>query len=175
MYIVNHAFCTHIYIGKFDAARDKQARLFIDRDATHFRHILNWLRDGGLSWTAESSGLQPHELKQLSVEANYYRLNGLVEAIDKAAAHKSDGKDDNEAYIFVSAHSKASFDLPKAFNAIIKFKSLGFRQIKSTPAADYMFSVVLHSKSPKSGWKEQFDSLKKQYDFCHLTKCLRSY
>ena len=35
-----------MFSGRHSTAIDEDGRYFIDRDGTHFRHILNFLRDG---------------------------------------------------------------------------------------------------------------------------------
>ena len=35
-----------MFSGRHNTERDKDGRYFIDRDGTHFRYILNYLRDG---------------------------------------------------------------------------------------------------------------------------------
>ena len=47
-------------------------RIFIDRDGKHFRHILNYLRDGSVP------ALNPPDQAQLIIEAGYYKLPDLV-------------------------------------------------------------------------------------------------
>jgi len=42
--------------------------VFVDRDGKHFRHVLNWLRDGAIPVMSES------EYQQLLREAEYYQL-----------------------------------------------------------------------------------------------------
>lgn len=49
---------------------------FIDRDGTHFRYILNYLRDGHV--VLPESAVQK---KELLIEANFYQLDGLVSYI----------------------------------------------------------------------------------------------
>ncbi|KAF3796149.1 interacting protein [Nymphaea thermarum] len=49
--------------------------IFVDRDGTHFRHILNWLRDGVVPILKDS------EYPELVREAEYYQLLGLMENI----------------------------------------------------------------------------------------------
>ncbi|XP_058722664.1 FH protein interacting protein FIP2-like isoform X2 [Vicia villosa] len=49
--------------------------VFVDRDGTHFRHILNWLRDGVVPTLEEA------EYAELLREAEYYQLLGLVDGI----------------------------------------------------------------------------------------------
>lgn len=42
--------------------------VFVDRDGEHFRHVLNWLRDGAIAVLSES------DYQQLLREAEYYQL-----------------------------------------------------------------------------------------------------
>jgi len=49
--------------------------IFIDRDGTHFRHIINYLRDNTVP------SLNASELEQLLTEANFYQLNDLAAAL----------------------------------------------------------------------------------------------
>lgn len=53
---------------------------FIDRDPTHFRYILNYLR-GAVVLPRDRRAL--HELR---VEADFYSLRGLVSAVDNLLA-----------------------------------------------------------------------------------------
>jgi hypothetical protein len=55
--------------------RDSAGNVFIDRDGTHFRHILNYLRCGALP------NLPPEARKELILEADFYQISGLVEAL----------------------------------------------------------------------------------------------
>ncbi|XP_021826801.1 FH protein interacting protein FIP2-like [Prunus avium] len=50
--------------------------VFIDRDGTHFRHILNWLRDGTVPLLEERC-----KYSELLREAEYFQLVGLTEEI----------------------------------------------------------------------------------------------
>lgn len=45
-----------------------QGVVFVDRDGKHFRHILNWLRDGIIPILIEA------EYQELLREAEYYQL-----------------------------------------------------------------------------------------------------
>ena len=47
--------------------------IFIDRDATHFRHILNYLRDGEVP-----NYLTPADVDQLIREAKFYEMTEMV-------------------------------------------------------------------------------------------------
>jgi uncharacterized protein YjbI with pentapeptide repeats len=61
--------------------------VFIDRDGTHFRHILNWLRDEVVP-TMDIAAYQ-----ELLREAEYYQLTGLIEALTPLLCKKDE--DDN--------------------------------------------------------------------------------
>jgi hypothetical protein len=49
--------------------------IFIDRDATHFRHILNYLREGLVP------SLNSSDMDQLISEADHYKLTDLIAAL----------------------------------------------------------------------------------------------
>ncbi|CAN7006248.1 FH protein interacting protein FIP2 [Brassica rapa] len=53
----------------------KTGYVFIDRDGKHFRHILNWLRDG------IAPTLSDPDCSELLREADYYQLLGLKEIL----------------------------------------------------------------------------------------------
>lgn len=57
---------------------DMSNALFIDRDPQHFRHILNYLRDGSIPLTRSNDDQQ---LLEILKEAQYYSIEGLVEKI----------------------------------------------------------------------------------------------
>lgn len=58
---------------------EEDGTFFLDRDGTYFRHILNFLRDG---FQPDTLPQEEVVLKQIQAEANYYQLNGLVEAVE---------------------------------------------------------------------------------------------
>ena len=58
-----------MFSGKFNLQVDIKGRYFIDRDYTHFRKILNYLRTGQLI-----TPLTSKEAKKLLLEAEYYNL-----------------------------------------------------------------------------------------------------
>lgn len=71
-----------MFSGNFNLVRDDQDRVFIDRDGTHFRHILNFLRSGGdcvKTCTALDDKRIRHEVRE---EAEFYGLEDLVQFID---------------------------------------------------------------------------------------------
>ena len=65
-----------MFSGKFDTQPSEDGLFFIDRDGTHFRFILNFLRDGKLILP---EGATFH--KELEAEATFYQIQGLVEEL----------------------------------------------------------------------------------------------
>eukprot|EP00457_Paulinella_chromatophora_P005211 gb/GEZN01005225.1/.p1 GENE.gb/GEZN01005225.1/~~gb/GEZN01005225.1/.p1 ORF type:complete len:476 (-),score=86.17 gb/GEZN01005225.1/:101-1528(-) len=78
------SFFASMFSGRFPIIWDKQDRIFIDRDGTYFRYILNYLRDGGAGWKASDLDLNLKQLKQLHKEARFYNIIPLK---NKLAAH----------------------------------------------------------------------------------------
>ncbi|KAL5232200.1 hypothetical protein ABZP36_030976 [Zizania latifolia] len=55
----------------------EEGEVFVDRDGKLFRHVLNWLRDGAIPALADA------DYQQLRLEAEYYRLPGLIDCINE--------------------------------------------------------------------------------------------
>ena len=77
-----------MFSSKFNLKRGDDGCYFIDRDGTHFRHILNYLRTGKIP----SSSVLNANSEEILDEAEYYGLAGLVNAIK----NKMNGSDENE-------------------------------------------------------------------------------
>jgi len=65
-----------MFSGRHALRQDDDGAYFIDRDGTHFRYILNYLRDGG--FRLGTLPADPCFLGQLCTEAEYYQLTGLT-------------------------------------------------------------------------------------------------
>lgn len=65
---------------RYEEKLGKDGAFFIDRDGTHFRLILNFLRTDKLTLPTEATFLE--ELKE---EAEFYQIQGLVDKINKSA------------------------------------------------------------------------------------------
>jgi len=65
-----------MFSGRHSLRQDDDGAYFIDRDGTHFRHILNYLRDGG--FRPGTLPADPCFLGELCTEAEYYQLAGLT-------------------------------------------------------------------------------------------------
>lgn len=67
-----------MFSGRHKLVQEGDESYFIDRDGTHFRHILNYLRDG---FNPELLPQDERSLKEIEKEAHFYQLTGLVSAI----------------------------------------------------------------------------------------------
>lgn len=65
-----------MFSGRHELKTEHDGSYFVDRDGTHFRYILNYLRDGEI----KEGTLSTNEtfLRELLTEAEYYQLSGLV-------------------------------------------------------------------------------------------------
>jgi uncharacterized protein YjbI with pentapeptide repeats len=66
-----------MFSGRHELIPDKEGAYFIDRDGTHFRYILNYLRDGDAAYIPNDKMV----LEELFREANFYQLGGLSNVI----------------------------------------------------------------------------------------------
>jgi hypothetical protein len=69
---VPDTYLASLFSGRYELTPDDKGAYFIDRDGTHFRHILNHLRDSGS--VKLSSGVVAAAREELAVEASFYGL-----------------------------------------------------------------------------------------------------
>ena len=62
-----------MFSGRFDTKPSEDGSYFIDRDGTHFRYILNYLRTGQLT-VPDDKILR----RELLAEAEFYRVEGMI-------------------------------------------------------------------------------------------------
>ena len=67
-----------LFSGNYKVKYNANNEIFIDRDGTHFRHILNYLRSGKFVPPSDPSAIQ-----ELSVEADYFQIKELSSHIEK--------------------------------------------------------------------------------------------
>jgi hypothetical protein len=65
-----------MFSGKYKIEKDEKGYFFIDRDGTHFRYILNFLRSGTLLMPED-----PVVKRELLVEAEFYQIKPLIDLI----------------------------------------------------------------------------------------------
>jgi len=73
-----------MFAGSLASKRDAVGRVFIDRDGTIFRHVLNHLRG------SEALPGEIYDLQLLAEEADFYQLSALKEAAEEALEQKLD-------------------------------------------------------------------------------------
>ena len=67
-----------MFSGRHALTYDKNGAYFIDRDGTHFREILNFLRGSTASTPESMAQLAPRVLEELKVVAGFYGLKDLM-------------------------------------------------------------------------------------------------
>jgi len=79
-----------MFSGRFKIERDETGAVFIDRDPTHFRHILNFLRDG-IEYLKHGGLLQQPDaiVNELLQEAKFYNIRPLVDYIQLQQTRKN--------------------------------------------------------------------------------------
>ena len=67
-----------MFSGRFDTKPSEDGSYFIDRDGTHFRYILNYLRNGQLIVPKEE---MVRIREELLAEAEFYQVEGIIEVL----------------------------------------------------------------------------------------------
>ena len=65
-----------MFSGRFEMKPSEDGTFFIDRDGTHFRFILNYLRNGELILPEGATFL-----KELEAEAKFYQIQGILDEL----------------------------------------------------------------------------------------------
>lgn len=68
-----------MFSGKYNVEKDEEGRYFIDRDGTHFRYILNFLRDGSTYIPYSNKQL----VDELYEEVKFYQIQELLAKLEK--------------------------------------------------------------------------------------------
>ena len=95
--------------GRHKYSLDSKGRIFIDRDPTYFRYILNFLRDGVVSLPKDA-----HALEEIHKEAEYYSLQGLInlanrriERLEEEMQLQSSGEKEHKLVVGVAGEELA--------------------------------------------------------------------
>ena len=72
-----------MFSGRFDTKPSEDGSYFIDRDGTHFRYILNYLRTGELTVPGDKI-----VRKELLAEAKFYQVEGIIEELTPRPFYK---------------------------------------------------------------------------------------
>ena len=65
-----------MFSGRFELKPYADGAFFIDRDGTHFRYILNYLRTGKLTLPEDKT-----LVKELLEEAEFYQIQGMIDEL----------------------------------------------------------------------------------------------
>ncbi|XP_078350446.1 uncharacterized protein LOC144635232 [Oculina patagonica] len=72
-----------MFSGRFEMKPSEDGSFFIDRDGTHFRFILNYLRTGKLTLPEGATFL-----KELEEEAEFYQIQGIIDELKPSKLSK---------------------------------------------------------------------------------------
>ena len=86
-----------MFSGKFPMEPHGDGAFFIDRDGTHFRFILNYLRTGKLTFPEGATALA--EFKE---EADFYQIQGILDELDDTRLKSEILTDEEHRSILVS-------------------------------------------------------------------------
>lgn len=86
-----------MFSGRHSLKTEADGSYFIDRDGTHFRYILNYLRDGCI----KEGTLPCNEtvLRELLTEAEYFQLSGLVDILSALLFKSFDPKTPTDTFV----------------------------------------------------------------------------
>ena len=103
-----------MFSGRHPIRKENDGSVFIDRDGTHFRIILNYLRGG----IASSEQLPDNKLllSELLTEVNYYQLKGLEKIIKSEEKESMKVITKKEIFDFVEAAPQGCFVTTKALS-----------------------------------------------------------
>ncbi|XP_068760043.1 uncharacterized protein [Montipora capricornis] len=103
-----------MFSERFDTKPAKDGSFFIDRDGTHFRYILNYLRTGRL--------ILPEEKlvrKELLEEAEFYQIRGIVDGLLPPAFLESKILSDEQKAILVNTWLEEPLQKPRSSFVLI--------------------------------------------------------
>ena len=68
-----------MFSGRHNVQKDEDGRYFIDRDGTHFRYILNYLRDGNTYIPVDNQQV----IDELYEEVQFYHIENLLQKLEQ--------------------------------------------------------------------------------------------
>ena len=92
-----------MFSGKFDTKPSEDGSFFIDRDGTHFRFILNYLRDGELILPEGATFF-----RELRKEAEFYQIQGILDELKPPALPRKPTKPLVESMILTNEYHQQS-------------------------------------------------------------------
>lgn len=147
------SFFASMFSGRFPIAYDSQKRVFIDRDGTHFRHILNYLRQAGKGWAPGKLGLSKAELVQLRDEGQFYMLAPMVKLINDYVFPKK-----SICVVIIQGNGATS---PKAIERLL---AEGFTLHTAAAGDGYVTSTLSSDRLPRAACLKQFTEFLKNHE-----------
>lgn len=155
-----------MFSERFDTKPAEDGTYFIDRDGTHFRYILNYLRTGRL--------LVPDDRlvqKELLEEAEFYQIRGIIDELCPQPFLESKILSDEHKDIMINQWLKDQLDLPHStFVLLYRASRDGWSTATFHTCCDKRGPTVVVVKSNDSlfgGFTEQSWDSSGSYKYCN--------
>lgn len=155
-----------MFSERFDTKPAEDGTYFIDRDGTHFRYILNYLRTGRL--------LVPDDRlvqKELLEEAEFYQIRGIIDELCPQPFLESKILSDENKDIMINQWLKDQLDLPHStFVLLYRASRDGWSTATFHTCCDKRGPTVVVVKSNDSlfgGFTEQSWDSSGSYKYCN--------
>ncbi len=134
-----------MFSGRFEMKPSEDGTLFIDRDGTHFRFILNYLRNGKLTLPEGATFL-----KELEEEAEFYQIQGIIDELKFTKPSTIQASKPTEAFkesVILTNEEHRSVLKSWLHRHDGKWHIL-FRASQNTLSRDYGFHLTCDNKGP---------------------------
>ena len=132
-----------MFSGRFDMKPSEDGSFFIDRDGTHFRFILNFLRTGKLTLPEGATFT-----KELEEEAEFYQIQGLIDALRPAELTVKVGTPDKP---FRESTILTNVEHRKILKGWLPEAMVGEWRLLFQASRDGFAASAFHSKCDKKG------------------------
>ena len=132
-----------MFSGRFDMKPSEDGSFFIDRDGTHFRFILNFLRTGKLTLPEGATFI-----KELEEEAEFYQIQGLIDALRSAKLTVNVGTPDEP---FRESTILTNVEHRKILKAWLHEAMVGEWRLLFRASRDGFATSAFHSKCDNKG------------------------
>ena len=161
-----------MFSGRHPITKQDDGSVFIDRDGTHFRIILNYLRG-----CITSSELLPDNkllLSELLTEVNYYQLKGFEKMIKPEEKESPKVITQEEIFQFIQRNSSGYHATTKALSfKNCQLNSLHFENIMFNHPIDFSGSILFNTTFKNcyfsSSGTHSFD--RTDLSFCKFQRC----
>lgn len=134
-----------MFSGRFKMTPSKDGTLFIDRDGTYFRFILNYLRDGKLSLPEGATFLE-----EIAVEAEFYQIQGILDEL-KGPRPTSRSNQGSSASTPFDESEIMTYEHRKMLQEMLPYRSDNKWRLLYRASRDGFDAANFHSKCDKKG------------------------